>query len=213
MKAFHAILTVLILSVSFDHVVYAEAGAAGEAAPGSDPSLVIHGKGAVAVNGCAYDKASLSVPQGMALIIPTSARVEQAPAGGRVEIFMEKTLHSMDIAPGPMHIKDARAYMGVATRTEGNAIQLGTFGEMSTRSGSATISLLLRIPSDIEISRVDGLTGRRSVTMEGAPRMTEEQRKRCYWYGRVAPGPDWQALASQPDGERQAEEPAAEGDE
>jgi hypothetical protein len=157
------------------------------------------------VNGFSYEKATLQLPPNKSLVIPQEALVERKKQGDKVEIYLEKSLDFFGHPPSPMHIRDAREYMGIASREEKDAIFIATFGEWDSHvEGAASIRILLCVPEKVELKKAERLSGEESkahFNEDGSwiKLIDSPQFKKCYWYGAITPKEGWNRIETQPD--------------
>ncbi|MCP4614155.1 MAG: hypothetical protein GY845_36175 [Planctomycetes bacterium] len=157
------------------------------------------------VNGFSYEKATLQLPSHKPLVIPQEALVERKRQGDEVEIYLEKSLEFFGHPPSPMHIRDAREYMGIALREEKDAILVATFGEWDSHvEGGASIRVFVCVPEKMELKTVKQLSGEESKAYfdeDGSwmKLMDSPQFKKCYWYGAITPKEGWHKIETQPD--------------
>jgi len=157
------------------------------------------------VNGFSYEKAALQLPPNKLLVIPQEALVEKKKQGDKVEIYLEKRLNFHGHPPSPMHIRDAREYMGIASREEKDAVFIATFGEWDSRiEGGAFIRMFVCVPDKVELKKAKRLSGEESKAYFDEDSawmklMDSPQFKKCYWYGAITPKEGWHRIVTQPD--------------
>ena len=157
------------------------------------------------VNGSSFEKAALQLPPNKLLVIPQEALVEKKKQGDKVEIYLEKRLNFRGHPPSPMHIRDAREYMGIASREEKDAVFIATFGEWDSHiEGGAWIRMFICVPDKVELKKANRLSGEESKAYFDQDSawmklMDSPQFKKCYWYGAITPKEGWHRIETQPD--------------
>lgn len=162
------------------------------------------------VNGCSYEKATIHLSPQQTLVIPKEALVERTEQGDKIEIYLEKELFFLGHPPYPMHIRDAREYMGIVTREENNAMIIATYGEWDSHiEGGSSIRLLMRVPDSIKSEKKKQLSGENSLAhYDDDPNwmklIDSPEFKKCYWYGPIKPKEGWEKIETQPDKKHRA---------
>ena len=109
----------------------------------------------------------------------------------------EKKLGFAGHPPGGMPLKAVRANLGVASKPEGDAISLGTIGEWSNKEGRATITMVVRVPSNLKVELVNELGGAESLAIDRAT--TTPGSTVGHWYTSTTPASGWQRLTLEAD--------------
>jgi hypothetical protein len=157
---------------------------------------------ALVENGTVYDRARIDAQGVVKVVFPKDAIVRHTHAPEAIQLFMAKQLQFFGHPPAPINLRSARAYLGCATRKDGQALLVATYGEWGSKEGGARIRLLALVPEGIEIDQRDELSGPQSPANHGAEMSSAGPDG--YWYGAKAPAKDWTALPSSPDPERTA---------
>ena len=111
------------------------------------------------LNGSAFDRGGLDVPEGMSLVVPESARVEKV-AARRVVLFMEKRLSFAGHNEGSP--ARTRLEMGCGWKREGRSIRIATFGEWGSMEGGTSLNLRIEVPAGMDVRKDRSLEGERS---------------------------------------------------
>jgi hypothetical protein len=177
------------------------------AEPEEDRSLIFSEKFGDVENGSAFDKAVVEIGPHKKIILPDTATVQQDGAGGKLQVFMKKTLSFHGHPPESMSIRQARRNMGCALQIEKDAVVVATFGEWHTIEGGADMKLLFVVPKGIEIEQRTKLSGVNSIghDWKGKYLTKPVEVKEGYWYGPATPGEGWEAIAAVPDHERRVQ--------
>ena len=148
-------------------------------------------------NGQAYDKAHLFPGNLKILVVPDDARVEEDGPGGRIDIYMEKSLFYMEHPGVQMSIRDQRKVMGCASRVEGDKIIIATYGEWDDNlEGGSFMKMLFRVPPGLQVESRNGLSG---PIIIGPRQPATPARKK------VSPGTDgWKTIPDEPDSRQTA---------
>jgi hypothetical protein len=167
--------------------------------PAADRSVVLSARKAPSTkveNGAAFDSAVLDLAGRTRLVVPDNAEVLRGAAGGTTRVYLKKTLGFGGHPPEPMSIRTVRKYMGCATKAEGEALVLGTFGEWKSKEGGSRIKLVVVVPAGVEVEKVAGLSGPESAARPpvGGPYLTK---------------PRWTVVPVEPDPDHRADLPAA----
>ncbi len=152
-------------------------------------------------NGCAYEKATMDISKYSSIIVPDNSAVQQGELKGKIEIYIEKELSFAGHPPSPMHIKDARNYMGCAFKEQNSSVIIGTFGEWSSKQGGAQIRMLVIVPKEINISSRPDISGYNSKAKaaDDHEAFTQRLKRKCYWYTSISPAEGWQRIDMAPD--------------
>jgi hypothetical protein len=199
----------LTAALGFGLVGCTAGGDSGEPDP-ADPSLVLDRQPAPnpdVENGTAYDRATVDVGAARTVVLPDTATVRRAPAGGAVRLFMAKRLSFFGHPPAPMSVRHGRKNMGCAVRAEGDALVIATFGEWDSHiEGGAGMKLMAFVPEGLVVERRAGLSGENSAGrgQHGAFVARPEGARGGHWYGPATPAPGWTAVPDEPDPDRTA---------
>jgi hypothetical protein len=158
-------------------------------------------------NGSAYDRAGVELGAATKVVLPDNAQVRRTPEGGKVQLFMKKTLSFHGHPPESMSISGARKNMGCAVRTEGTALIVATFGEWDSHiEGGTFMRLVAIIPEGTEVEERPGLSGEKSAGREwhGFYLTKPKDAQGGYWYGPASPAEGWAAVPDVPDPDRTA---------
>jgi hypothetical protein len=179
------------------------------AEPVDDRSLVLKSSAPSAdvENGSAYDQAEFPLGTAKRLVLPPEAEVVEEGTGATIRVFLKKTLAFAGHPPEKMSIRTGRNNLGIATRPEGDALVVGTYGEFSTKEGGASVKLRFLVPKGTHVERRPGLTGDSSLVHKGPDREPRDPNA-GYWYGYTAPAPGWTRIETKRDAGRGAEKDA-----
>ncbi|MHC4477214.1 MAG: hypothetical protein ACYTEL_16330 [Planctomycetota bacterium] len=159
------------------------------------------------VNGLAYEQCVLDISGYESLTVPSNAIVRQGSIEGSIEICLEKELAFLGHPPYPMHIRDARKYMGCAYRIDGRSMVIATYGEWDSHiEGGSSIRMLFIVPKGLSVKKEEGLSGENSMGHATDPEllidmMDSPEFKKCFWYGPVGPGDGWTKIETSVDTE------------
>jgi hypothetical protein len=174
--------------------------------PVDDRSLVLKpsAPSADVENGSAYDRAEFPLGMAKRLAVPPEAEIVEEGTGAAIRVFLQKTLSFAGHPPEKMSIRTGRNNLGIASRLDGDALVVGTYGEFSTKEGGASVKLRFLVPKGTQVERRTGLTGDSSLVHKGPDREPRDP-KNGYWYGYTAPAPGWTKIETKPDVERTLE--------
>ena len=143
-------------------------------------------------NGSVYESGRLELPEKHELVLPNSAVVEEYD-GKSVRFFVTKTMHCVGHPPSEMRLEDARAYFGIAHKSEGEVHWIGTFGEWANRGGAAKLRMLVLVPRGQSVRKSADLEGE---TSEATTEMDfgDPALEKCYWYSGHAPKGGWESI-------------------
>ena len=158
-------------------------------------------------NGQAYEKATFDISKYDFIIVPENTIVkEDKSLKSTIHIYLEKELMFAGHPPYPMHIENARYYMGCSYIEQENRIKMATFGEWQSKEGGAGIRMVIVKPEGIELEKESGLSGtdslahrvNRSIYME---LLESQEFENCYWYGPIAPDAErgWRTIHTEID--------------
>ncbi len=142
-------------------------------------------------NGTAHERASLPADL-QALVVPPSVRLVRLKALDRPAVFTTKTLGFLGHPPEPMHIREARHYLGVAFQRVGRTLRLAPFGGLQTPEGSACLQILLQVPETMKVT-VDASLEHRAQG-KGHLNFDDPRLRTCWWYGPLDPAKGWTRL-------------------
>ncbi len=148
-------------------------------------------------NGTLHETAELDISGYSSVVVPETATVEKRKGAGHIEIQMEKEVDFHGHPPHPLRIEKARDYFGVASRKEGDALVLGTYGEWSSIEGGAYVRMLVVVPEEIVVLKRADLSGENSRAKPPddnsglAALIDSPEFRRCYWYTAISPAPGW----------------------
>ncbi len=115
-------------------------------------------------NGTVHDSAEIPLADVRTVRVPERAEVEFVESGTTIRAEMAKTLAFAGHPPRRMSIRETAKNMGVATRMEGDLMELATYGEWDSQiEGGAFIELTLVVPKHISVVRGTSLSGPDSV--------------------------------------------------
>jgi len=116
--------------------------------------------GCTSYQGAVLNSAEISIQGVQEVIVPDDAEVRAGGPAGRLTLTMEKSLEVEGTEAGFDDIDWRRHSMGVASRLEGQRLELATFGEFSDpQQGQARIQLSIRLPDGISVTRGVGRSG------------------------------------------------------
>ncbi len=179
--------------------------------PASDPWNEIASKGTAIViegpgpsdkvqNGHVYEVGRVALATNIRrLVVPTHARVRSGP-DGVLTIATDKGLAFKGHPPQKITLENVRANMGVATKIDGDALLVASFGEWDSKEGGAALVISIVTPPGLRVERRDDLDDRGSIANKGtAP-------PKGHWYGGSSPTPGWQQVPVDLDPKRLADE-------
>jgi len=155
-------------------------------------------------NGTAYERAEFTLGTAKRMAVPPEAEVVEEGDGAAIRVFLQKTLSFAGHPPEKMSIRTGRNNLGIASRLDGDALVVGTYGEFSTKEGGASIKLRFLVPQGTHIERRPGLTGESSLVHKGPDREPRDP-KNGYWYDYTAPAPGWTKIETKRDAGRGTE--------
>jgi hypothetical protein len=183
-------------------LVYAAVSLAG--CEGEKPQVKVAAEPpALVENGTVYERARVDAQGLVKVVFPKDAVVRRTHAPEAIQLFMAKELQFFGHPPAAINLRSARAYLGCATRKDGRALLVATYGEWGSKEGGARIRLLVLVPEGIETEQRDELSGPESPANHGAE--LSSAGPDGYWYGAKAPAKDWTAVSSSPDPQKTAE--------
>jgi hypothetical protein len=156
-------------------------------------------------NGKIYDKGVLDISKYQSIIVPDNASISRRKIDGIIEIYLEKELAFFGHPPYPIHIRDAREYMGCAYKDQGTFATIATYGEWWSKEGGANIRMLIVAPKGLNIIKYPGLSGESSKASPPKDmkwmklQLENPQFKKCYWYVPITPCKGWTPIDLQPD--------------
>jgi hypothetical protein len=139
-------------------------------------------------NGTVVDVAEVPLGGARKVELPAGAVVTRDGAASVMRVEMKKRLGFHGHPPRTMSIEAGRRLMGVASRRVGDILTVATFGDFSTKEGSATIQLSVRLPATVEVEQRPDLEGDASPA-----RGTDSGREHpdTYWYASPQPAAGW----------------------
>lgn len=157
--------------------------------------------------GTVYQRGGFALGPHTQLVVPANALVGEGAPAGRVEVFVGKRLGFHGHPPAAMSAASVRRNLGLATKEEGAALVLSTYGEFDTHiEGGAQIALYLRVPAGVAVTLRHALFGDDAPAAKWPASDTanpkEDAGRVGYWYAPVNPAPGWKALALQDDAQR-----------
>jgi hypothetical protein len=159
-------------------------------------------------NGSAYEQAVVDTQGCKKVVLPHDAVLRREGHGTKVQVFLKKTLGFSGHPTKPMSIRTGRKCMGCATKVEGDALVLATFGEWDSHiEGGARLRVVCVVPKDLEVEQRPGLSGPDSAGQGphgergGNPNAAEEAN----WYGPASPAKGWTAVPDTPDSDHRAD--------
>jgi hypothetical protein len=157
-------------------------------------------------NGSAFDRARVDLKGYRKVAVPDDATVRRGERGQLLQILMDKCLDYMGHPTIPMSIRTMRKQMGCATREEGEALVVATFGEWDSHiEGGAAMRIIVIVPEGVEVEKREGLSGPTSAgaDWQGQERESPKLRgmKGC-WYRPASPADGWVAVPDAPDPDR-----------
>ncbi len=130
------------------------------------------------------------------LVVPEGAVIVRVDASD-IRLRMQKALSFKGVPVQRLTPLDARRNMGLAWRESEGCLQLGTFGEFSTKEGGASIQVIVDTPRPLAVERSTRLSGHASLAA-GTPAAAADGQP-VNWYAPPWPAPGWRRLADTPD--------------
>lgn len=114
------------------------------------PLLVLGLSACAAHGGTLVDRASVDMHGIREIVLPHDVTVRKDGRIGRMELIMEKSVASPSRT---LRLENARRDMGVAVRRNQYRLELAPFGPVSTGADRATLTVTVRIPDGIAVTR------------------------------------------------------------
>lgn len=157
--------------------------AAGYVPDGNGPSIKVE-------TGSVFEVARIPLASDIRrLVVPKDAVVKNDLPPSTLFVATKKSLFFKGHPPAAMPLEGLRANMGLATKVEGDAMLIGTFGSWMSKEGGVEMEIVVRAPSNVVVSRRADLGGYDSVSGNGKGPVLG------YWYGRTAPTAGWERVA------------------
>jgi hypothetical protein len=141
------------------------------------------------VKGAIREHVELALDGAKVVRVPATATLSRG--GSQIEIAMTKRIGFAGHPPREMDfLWGGRFAMSVASRRDGEALEIGTYGEWDSHiEGGAWIELELRVPEGVEVVTDPALAGEKSRAQ--GPASSYDDNPRTYWYGPTRPADGW----------------------
>jgi hypothetical protein len=144
--------------------------------------------------GTVHDEAEIPLRDVRVIRLPVGAEVCVDADADFILVQMDKTLGFVGHPPREISIREGSRIMGVATRKDGDVMEIATYGEWDSHlEGGARIeNLRFVVPQSVAVERGDGLAGEDSKA-QGFERDDALPRdyKETYWYAPTKPAVGW----------------------